>query len=208
MDEDGKYRECGADGDFASELAHTSETHGLNHACENQKEGQMNLVHQRVRHNGCISYSTGTIATVIIVTEFCERIAFYGLGGSLVLFFQTRLGYSNAVADVQYSAWSGMCYVTPLIGGFVADSYLGRYNTIVLFATIYLGGLVLATLVAVPDYTHEGLVFLALYIIALGTGGIKPNVSTLGADQFDDRIEEEKEAKASFFSWVSIYKYI
>jgi len=59
-----------------------------------------------------------------------------------------------------------------------------------MFATIYLGGLVLAVLVAVPDYSYEGLVFLALYIIALGTGGIKPNVSTLGADQFDDRIGE------------------
>ena len=39
----------------------------------------------RVRHNGCMSYSTSTVASVIIVTEFCERLAYYGLAGSLVL---------------------------------------------------------------------------------------------------------------------------
>ena len=42
----------------------------------------------RIHHNGCMSYSTSTVAGVIIVTEFCERLAYYGLAGSLVLFFQ------------------------------------------------------------------------------------------------------------------------
>jgi dipeptide/tripeptide permease len=37
---------------------------------------------------------------------------------------------SNAEADVQYSAWSGVCYITPLIGGYLADKYLGRYKAI------------------------------------------------------------------------------
>ena len=74
------------------------------------------------------------------------------------------MNYSNADADVQYSAWMGVCYVTPLLGGYIADTYLGRYYTILVFISIYLLGLV-----------------------SLGTGGIKPNVSTLGADQFDER---------------------
>jgi len=161
----------------------------------------IDLVHQRVRSNGYFSYKTSTVASVIIVTEFCERLAYYGLGGSLVLFFQTRMNMSNASADVNYSAWSGMCYVTPLLGGYIADSYLGRYNTILIFASIYLAGLAMMTIAASPSHEFHGLVMLALYIIALGTGGIKPNVCTLGADQFDDRVEEEKDAKASFFSW-------
>ena len=66
----------------------------------------------------------------IIITEFCERLAYYGFAGSLVLFFQTQLGFSNAVADVQYSYWAGACYVTPLLGGYIADTYLGRYKAI------------------------------------------------------------------------------
>jgi peptide/histidine transporter 3/4 len=40
------------------------------------------------------------------------------------------LNFSNAEADIQYSAWSGFAYVTPLLGGYIADTYLGRYKTI------------------------------------------------------------------------------
>lgn len=75
------------------------------------------------------------VAGYIIVTEFCERLAYYGFAGSLVLFFQTQLGMTNAEADVQYSAWMGMCYVTPLIGGYIADTYLGRYYAILVRLT-------------------------------------------------------------------------
>ena len=53
----------------------------------------------------------------IIFNEFCELFAFTGFAGSLILFFQTQLGFDNAVADVQYSYWAGASYVTPLLGG-------------------------------------------------------------------------------------------
>jgi peptide/histidine transporter 3/4 len=66
----------------------------------------------------------------IIVTEFCERVAYYGFAASLVLFFQTQLGMTNAEADVQFSIWSAACYITPLIGGYIADAKLNRFRTI------------------------------------------------------------------------------
>jgi hypothetical protein len=66
----------------------------------------------------------------IIVTEFCERVAYYGFAASLVLFFETQLGMSNADADVQFSVWSSMCYLSPLIGGYVADAKLNRFRAI------------------------------------------------------------------------------
>ena len=46
-----------------------------------------------------------------------------------------------------------------------------------------------------------GIFYCALYIIALGTGGTKPNISTMGADQFDDSEPKEKAHKLSFFNW-------
>lgn len=49
--------------------------------------------------------------------------------------------------------------------------------------------------------TQTAVCFLALYLIALGTGGIKPCVSSYGADQFDDNDEVEKKSKGSFFNW-------
>jgi peptide/histidine transporter 3/4 len=66
----------------------------------------------------------------IIVTEFCERIAYYGFAGSLVLFFQSRMNMDNSEADVQYSIWSAVVMFTPWIGGYVADAFLGRYLSI------------------------------------------------------------------------------
>ena len=94
-----------------------------------------------------------------------------------------------------------MCYLTPLLGGYIADVYQARYQTILFFASIYLVGLVQAVIGAIPGNSYPALVFFALYTIALGTGGIKPNVSTLGADQFDDRVESERQQKESYFSW-------
>lgn len=46
-----------------------------------------------------------------------------------------------------------------------------------------------------------GVFYLALYIIAIGTGGTKPNISTMGADQFDDYEPNERFQKLSFFNW-------
>ena len=145
-----------------------------------------------------------SITSYIIVTEFCERLAYYGFAGSLVLFFQTILKYSNAQSDIQYSTWSGVCYVTPLLGGYIADTFIGRYKTILFFCIIYVFGLVLLVIAAAPgqrESTVAGLAFLSIYLISFGTGGIKPNVSTLGADQFDIAYERDRKEKESFFNY-------
>ncbi|KAJ7964128.1 Protein NRT1/ PTR FAMILY 8.1 [Quillaja saponaria] len=152
----------------------------------------------------------------ILGNECCERLAYYGMSSNLVLYFKKRLGQHSATASKNVSDWSGTCYLTPLIGAFFADAYLGRYWTIASFSVIYVIGMTLLTLSAsVPGLkptchgkdnchatdTESAVCFLALYLIALGTGGIKPCVSSYGADQFDDADEVEKEHKSSFFNW-------
>ncbi|KAF3948604.1 hypothetical protein CMV_025422 [Castanea mollissima] len=64
----------------------------------------------------------------ILGNECCERLAYYGMSTNL--------------------NWGGTCYITPLIGAFIADSYLGRYWTIALFSVIYVFGMTLLTLSA------------------------------------------------------------
>ncbi|KAK7860396.1 protein nrt1/ ptr family 8.2 [Quercus suber] len=150
----------------------------------------------------------------ILGNECCERLAYYGMRTNLILYFKNRLHQHSATASNNVSNWGGTCYITPLIGAFIADSYLGRYWTIALFSVIY--GMTLLTLSAsIPGLkptcygkedchatvTQSAVCFLALYLIALGTGGIKPCVSSYGADQFDDSDEDEKKHKSSFFSW-------
>jgi len=128
-------------------------------------------------------------------------MAFYGFQGSLVLFMTRVLHYSSGSADVQASIWNGFCYITPLLGGWLADSKMGRFNAIMTFISIYMVGMILVSLSAQSFISSAALFFPALYIVALGTGGIKPNVSTFGADQFDDRDPADRKAKASYFNW-------
>lgn len=69
--------------------------------------------------------------------ECAERLAYYGMGTNLVIYFKHRLKLSSANATKTNSDWGGTCYITPLIGAFLADAYLGRYWTIAIFSIIY-----------------------------------------------------------------------
>ncbi|XAR68851.1 Peptide-transporting ATPase [Bertholletia excelsa] len=151
----------------------------------------------------------------ILGNECCERLAYYGMSTNLVNYLQQRLNQGNVTAANNVTNWSGTCYITPLIGAFLADAYLGRYWTIAAFSAIYVFGMVLLTLsasvkglkpscdggVCHPTTSQSVVCFVALYAIALGTGGIKPCVSSFGADQFDENDETEKKKKSSFFNW-------
>ncbi|XP_059626518.1 protein NRT1/ PTR FAMILY 8.1-like [Cornus florida] len=169
------------------------------------------------KNNPANKKKTGTwkACPFILGNECCERLAYYGMGTNLVLYFKHHLNQDSATASKNVSNWSGTCYITPLIGAFLADAYLGRYWTIAFFSIIYVIGMTLLTLsasipgikpscngdVCDPTFRESAVCFLALYLIALGTGGIKPCVSSFGADQFDDADEVEKRHKSSFFNW-------
>ncbi|KAK8446381.1 hypothetical protein SEVIR_9G480700v4 [Setaria viridis] len=155
--------------------------------------------------------------SLILGTEVCERLAYYGISKSLVTYLSTRLHEGNVSAARNFTTWQGTCYLTPLIGATLADSYWGKYRTIAVFSTIYFLGMAALTLSAsVPSFMPPQCVgsvcpqptlpqyliyFVGLYMIALGAGGIKPCVSSFGADQFDDTDPVEKTKKGAFFNW-------
>ncbi|XAR62234.1 Peptide-transporting ATPase [Bertholletia excelsa] len=151
----------------------------------------------------------------ILGHEICERIANYGVGTNLVYYLHERLKQGNAEASNSVTNWSGTCWLTPLIGAFLADAYFGRYRTIAAFSLIYILGMALFVLSASvkglnpqcdgyschPTTAQTAVCFGALYLIALGSGGVKPCISSFGADQFDENDSSERKAKSSFFSW-------
>ncbi|OWM81704.1 hypothetical protein CDL15_Pgr007742 [Punica granatum] len=138
----------------------------------------------------------------ILGNACCEGLAYYGVSMNLINYFQKHLNQGAATASTTVTNWTGTCYVTPLIGAFLADSYLGRYWTIASFSIIYFLGMMLLTLSASIQQL-EPISYVALYMIALGTGGTKPCVSSFGANQFDDT-EDEMEGKSSFFNWYYV----
>lgn len=73
----------------------------------------------------------------LIGNECCERLAYYGINTNLVNYLKFQMNENNVVAVTNVTNWSGTCYVTPLLGAFLADAYMGRYWTIATFSIIY-----------------------------------------------------------------------
>ena len=148
-----------------------------------------------------------SVCPFILGNEFCERLAYYGLQVNLVVFLMTRCGFSVPEANIQVNLWSAGCYVMPLVGGWLSDAVLGRYRTIVAFSFVYAAGMtlcVVATLLPLGGGRVTAL-FAGLYVVAVGTGGIKPCVSTFGADQFDMSIPQHRKDKESFFNLFYLF---
>lgn len=138
----------------------------------------------------------------ILLTELCERFAFYGFTGSLTCFFKV-LGFASDTAAELTSLFGACVYVTPVLGAYIADAVLGRFATIVIFCALYILGLASVTAGAWPSLHPNlalGLVLAGLFVgVTIGAGGIKSNVVVLGADQFD--LPRQATQQASFFNF-------
>jgi peptide/histidine transporter 3/4 len=147
-----------------------------------------------------------SVTSMILVMEMAERLCYYGITSSLKTYLQNYLGYTSAQASALTSTVSNINYFTPLLGAYLADVKWGRYNTILVFGLIYVAGVILTAVAAEPSIHSKGLFLFALYgLICLGAGGIKPNVSTFGADQFDISTAKGLKDQERFFNafyWV------
>ncbi|KAL1823353.1 hypothetical protein ACET3Z_010131 [Daucus carota] len=177
--------------------------------------------------NNCVNYK-GMIADkqrtggwnaspFIIVNEIAERLAFFAVGVSMVGYLVREMHESLPTAATHVTDWIGAAFVLTILGAFLADAYLGRFLTIIVFSCVYAVGMILLTISASIDSLRPALctarpcipatdgqsafLYCSLALIALGTGGIKPCVSSFGADQFDEADEKEVQKKYAFFNW-------
>ncbi|XP_066097393.1 solute carrier family 15 member 2 isoform X3 [Saccopteryx bilineata] len=139
----------------------------------------------------------------IVVNEFCERFSYYGMKAVLTLYFLYFLHWNEDTSTSVYHAFSSLCYFTPILGATIADSWLGKFKTIIYLSLVYVLGHVIKSLGALPilggHMVHTVLSLLGLSLIALGTGGIKPCVAAFGGDQFEKKHEKERTRYFSVF---------
>ncbi|XP_014289068.1 peptide transporter family 1 [Halyomorpha halys] len=136
----------------------------------------------------------------IISSEFCERFSYYGMRGVLALYLKDYLHYSENNATIIYHLFIVLCYFSPIFGGIMADAWLGKYNTILYVSLLYAFGNIVLSFgsVAGLNIPHRELSLLGLFLIAVGTGGIKPCVSSFGGDQFV--LPQQEQELRRFFS--------
>ncbi|ERN00369.1 hypothetical protein AMTR_s00104p00113760 [Amborella trichopoda] len=157
-------------------------------------------------------------AAFILGIELVERLSTLGIGVNLVTYLVGTMHLPSATSANIVTDFMGTCFLLCLLGGFIADSFLGRYLTILIFSALQaLGTGMLAIVSRIPQLhpppcghgNHHceqanglqmGVLYISLYLIALGTGGLKSSVSGFGTDQFDEKDEKERTQMAHFFS--------
>ncbi|KAL1219891.1 Protein NRT1/ PTR FAMILY 5.11 [Cardamine amara subsp. amara] len=170
------------------------------------------------RGNSAVRFSSGgwKSARLIISSEMAERFAYYGISSNLIMYLTGPLGESTATAAANVNAWIGTVSFLPLLWGFIADSFLGRFRTIIISSCLYILGLGLLTFSAmIPLHCEDQsqrvscasqlqvtVFFCSLYLVAIGQGGYLPCMKVFGADQFDRNDQKEAKAKSSFFNWL------
>lgn len=187
--------------------------------------------------------------------ELCERLTTLGIAVNLVTYLTDTMHVGNAAAANEVTNFLGTSFMLCLVGGFVADSFLGRYLTIAIFTAIQAcvinltpiaamilsssqkkivlkfqisnfklmqGVTILTISTSIPGMhpaackesgsvcarasgAQMGVLHLALYLTALGTGGLKSSVSGFGSDQFDESDKPEKKQMMKFFGWFFFF---
>src|SRR5438132_306823 len=109
---------------------------------------------------------------VLFFTEMWERFSYYGMRGLLMLYMINYLRLSQKEASSIYKWYTSLVYLTPLLGGYLADRYLGNKRAVVIGAVLMAIG---HFLMAFEPWS----VFIsALAFLILGNGFFKPNMST------------------------------
>ncbi|WP_299177405.1 peptide MFS transporter [uncultured Chryseobacterium sp.] len=120
---------------------------------------------------------------VLFGTEMWERFNFYGMRALLTLFMVNSLLIKEADAAIIYGGFLALCYLTPLLGGFISDKYIGNRNAILIGGTLMAIGQFLlfisASTFSGSIGTAKLIMWLALFIIIFGNGFFKPNISSM-----------------------------
>ena len=140
----------------------------------------------------------------IIANEGCERFSFYGMRNiltpfliSTLLLFVAESERTGEAKHVFHTFMMGV-YFFPLLGGWLADRYYGKYNTIFWFSLIYCAG---HACLALFEDSVNGFYF-GLFLIAFGSGGIKPLVASFVGDQFDKTNKDKAKVVFDAFYWI------
>src|SRR5262249_25972813 len=113
----------------------------------------------------------------------------------LTLFLlESALAFTKAQTNIISHGFIAACYLLPLLGGYLADNFLGKYWTLVIFCIPYILGHFILGLETVPT------LFIALALLAMGTGATKPNIPTLMGMTYDQQRPGQDRLRSDAFA--------
>lgn len=144
---------------------------------------------------------------LLFVTEMWERFSYYGMRALFMLYMVQALLFDKETASQVYGSYTGLVYLTPLIGGYIADRYWGNRRSIVVGAlTMALGQFLL--FLSACYFREAGLaqylMFCGLGLLVLGNGFFKPNISTMVGRLYTDNDGRKDSAFTIFYMGVNV----
>ena len=127
----------------------------------------------------------------LFFTEMWERFSFYGMRALLVLYLVNAMNYSDTDALHIYGIYTGLVYLTPLIGGYIADKYTNSINAILIGGVLMMVGHALLA--------FEPLFFIGLGFLIAGNGFFKPNISSMLGNLYLSKPEKLRDEGFSYF---------
>ncbi len=156
---------------------------------------------------------------VLFLTEMWERFSYYGMRAILSLYMLQALFFSFAFTSTIYGYYTGLVYLTPLIGGYVADRYWGNRKSIItggilmalgqfsLALSSYLYTPMVANQVSYAFFTlnHQQIFFLiGLLLLIVGNGFFKPNISTMVGSLYTKNDKRRDSAFTIFYMGINL----
>ncbi len=144
---------------------------------------------------------------LLFVTEMWERFSYYGMRALFMLYMVQALLFDKGTASSIYGSYTGLVYLTPLIGGYIADRYWGNRRSIIIGSLTMAMGQFLLFLsacyfreVTIAEY----LMFCGLGLLILGNGFFKPNISTMVGRLYADDDPRKDSAFTIFYMGVNV----
>ncbi len=147
---------------------------------------------------------------VLFVTEMWERFSYYGMRAIFVLFMAKALLFDKSLGSQIYGSYTGLVYLTPLLGGYMADRYWGNRKSIII------GGILMAIgqffmFIAGSFYQQEFapmVMFVGLGFLIFGNGFFKPNISTMVGQLYPEGDKRVDSAFTIFYMGINLGAFI
>ncbi len=145
-----------------------------------------------------LSYKQPKGLYLLFFTELWERFGFYTLQALLILYMVHQLKYSDSHANYVYAAFSALLYLTPTIGGYIADRYMGFQQAIIV------GGILLALGYVFTAMPGQHLFYFGLAILVCANGLFKPNVSSIVGTLYEENDARRDGGFTLFYMGINI----